>query len=200
MNLKVNKSYGRDIFDEVAQGRIHLNPEMYYTAEKTPVYLYGVQNETSKLKFDTGKKERNTEYPLIFDIVSGVTVMALRDGDAYIKLIDDEGVVIDTIESHPKIVALIKVCIAASVNANEDYSKVISAFVKELLSRPNSISVPIILPEENKYQKLLGESLNKFLLNLCEDNGIKVNEIISSKPVKKSKTTNLFDTIGMVNG
>lgn len=199
MNLKTTKSNGRDVLDSIAESRAHLNPEMFYTAEKTPIYLYGVQNVISKLKFDTAKKDKNTKYPLIYDIVSGVTVMALRDEESYVQFIDAKGTVIDTVPAHPKIVTLVKVCIAASVNSNEDYSKVVSAFVKEILSKPDNISIPVTLPEENKYQKILGESLNAYLAELCEEHNIKSSEVIDV-PKKSKKTKNLFDTIGLVNG
>lgn len=199
MNLKTTKSNGRDVLDSIAESRAHLNPEMFYTAEKTPIYLYGVQNVVNKLKFDTAKKDKNTKYPLIYDIVSGVTVMALRDEDSYVQFVDDEGTIIDTVPAHPKIVTLIKVCIAASVNSNEDYSKVVSAFVREILSKPDNISIPVTLPEENKYQKILGESLNAYLAELCEEHSIKSSEVIDA-PKKSKKTKNLFDTIGLVNG
>lgn len=200
MNLKEKVVYGRDNIDPIAESRAHLNSTLYSNAEITLAYLHGVQTVTKKLKFDSAKKDKNTKYPLIYDIVASVAVMDFRDEESGIKFIDKAGNEIKFVNAHPKIIALIKVCIASSISDNVDYYTVVSAFVNELLSNAENLKTPIDLPKQNKYQKLLGESLNNYFVELCNENNIKLNSVIDSPKKSSKKAKELFDTIGLVNG
>jgi hypothetical protein len=185
-------STGHDIVDEVVIANQSRNQELFNMAGSYPPYFGAVNIGEHKVKLSTVKgKSKLGQQPLIWDIIDGVKGFKLEPGNATINIVAD-GAVTKTINVHPELVKLIKVCLASSYSANEDFSIVVSEFVKSLIDMAEHINLPIGLPSNNKMQKIIGAELNEFLKKICDDNGIQYQDVIDI-PKKRKKSSPLID-------
>lgn len=180
-------STGHDIIDSVVvknQGRAM---DVFMSAQDYPPYFGAVNTGEHKLKLSPirGRNKLGKQL-LIQDIVEGVKNFKLDAGEAKVSLVKD-GVIAESTVVHPVLIKLIKTCVAASYNPNEDYSIVVSEFVKLLLDNVGNLNLPLQLPENNKTQKIVSLELNNYLKDLCNENDIPYHVIIDSKPAKKKK-------------
>lgn len=180
-------STGHDIIDSVVvknQGRAM---DVFMSAQDYPPYFGAVNTGEHKLKLSPirGRNKLGKQL-LIQDIVEGVKNFKLDAGEAKVSLVKD-GVIAESTVVHPVLIKLIKTCVAASYNPNEDYSIVVSEFVKLLLDNVGNLNLPLQLPENNKTQKIVSLELNNYLKDLCNENDIPYHVVIDSKPVKKKK-------------
>lgn len=180
-------STGHDIIDSVVvrnQGRAM---DVFTSAQDYPPYFGAVNTGEHKLKL-TPIRGRNKlgKQLLIQDIVEGVKNFKLDTGEAKVSLVKD-GVITESTVVHPVLIKLIKTCVAASYNPNEDYSIVVSEFVTMLLNNVGNLNLPLQLPENNKTQKIVSTELNNYLKDLCNENDIPYHVIIESKATKKKK-------------
>ena len=184
MLMKKSSEIGRDVIDEVVLSNVHRNPEMFESVKDIPSYQYGVKVEDMKFKFDTAAKKGNIKCSMIQDIINTVRVMEMEKEDAYIVRVDENGESTN-IPVHEVLVKLVKVCIATSISIDESFSEVVSTFAKHIVENAENLILPITLPKGNKLQEIVGEELNKYLRELCDENKIHYSECVET-PKKKS--------------
>ena len=180
-------STGHDIIDSVVVKNQGRNMDVFMSAQDYPPYFGAVNVGEHKLKLSPirGRSKLGKQL-LIQDIVEGVKNFKLDTGEAKVSLVKD-GVIAESTVVHPVLIKLIKTCVAASYNPNEDYSVVISEFVISLLNSIGNLNLPLQLPENNKTQKIVSLELNNYLKDLCDENDIPYHVVIESKPAKKKK-------------
>lgn len=180
-------STGHDIIDSVVvrnQGRAM---DVFKSAQDYPPYFGPVNIGEHRLKLTHihGRNKLGKQL-LIQDIIEGVRNFKLDAGEAKVSLVKD-GVISESTVVHPVLIKLIKTCVAASYNPNEDYSIVVSEFVTTLLNSVGNLNLPLQLPENNKTQKIVALELNNYLKDLCNENDIPYHVVIESKPKRKKK-------------
>lgn len=178
---------GHDIIDSVVVRNQGRNMDVFRSAQDYPPYFGPVNIGEHRLKLTHihGRNKLGKQL-LIQDIIEGVRNFKLDAGEAKVSLVKD-GVISESTVVHPILIKLIKTCVAASYNPNEDYSIVVSEFVTALLNSVGNLNLPLQLPENNKTQKIVALELNNYLKDLCNENSIPYHVVIESKPTKKKK-------------
>lgn len=179
---------GRDIIDEIVVKNSHINTELFNNAQSYPPYFGGVSIGEKQVKLNAIKNRKSIgQQKLICDIINGTRNFKLTDGEGKIHLIYSD---IDkkTVNVHPTLIKLIKTCVACSFNCCEDYSIVVSEFVKSLLDTIDNISYPINLPEDTKTQKIIAKELNEFLLEILVETNTSYSKVIEQPKKKKNNS------------
>lgn len=178
----------RDIIDTIVVKNKERNLTVFDNAKDLPPYFGSVKCEEKKMKLTPIKgRKKLGKLTLISDIVESVKNFQLDEGEGKIvKVVNEESAPV-TIVVNVDLIKLIKVCAAASYSPVEDYSIVLTEFVKELLGTADSLNLPIHLPTSNKTQKIIGDELNTYLKELCDENHIPYHEEVSVKAKVVSK-------------
>ena len=180
----------RDIIDEVVVKNKERNLTVFNNAKDLPPYFGSVKCDEKKMKLTPIKgRQKLGKLTLITDIVESVKNFQLDKGEGKIVKVTDEKSTPSTTIVNVELIKLIKVCAAASYSPIEDYSIVLTEFVKELLGTAGSLNLPIHLPAGNKTQKLIGGELNTYLKELCDENSIPYHEEINVKAKSVPKRT-----------
>lgn len=172
----------RLIIDDIAHRNRERNLDTYFTAKELPVYFGEVEDSKEVIKLDSIRGSHKTGNSLIENIKIGVEVMQLDSSDGTIRELIN-GVPKDH-KVHGDIIKLAKVCIIGSNSQNEDYTEVVSEFAYNILRMADNINVPVMLPKNNKLQKLLADELNEYLLEFLQKRDIPYYEVIENKPSK----------------
>lgn len=179
---------GRDIIDEVVIKNQSRNQAMFDTCKDMPPYFGQTNIGEKKVSLSPIKRrDKFGKKKLIIDIIEGVNNLALKDSEASVILTGEDGGTYQ-VKTHPVIIKFIKTCLACSYNINEDFSRVLSDFAKEVIEHCDNLSLPISYYPANKTQKVLVNELNDYLKELCDENGITYSEVITSKGSKRSRS------------
>lgn len=187
--MRKNASTGRDVIDSVVVDNQSRNPQLFNEVKDLPTY-YGCVNIGEKKFGLTPIRNRNRigKLPIIQFIIDNVENFTLKNGVATISKVED-GVIVDTTEVHPMLIKVIKVCAAASYSPNEDFSIVLTEFVKELNRTCKALCLPIDLPRSTATMKIVGLELNTWLKDLCDENDIRYTELVEAEAKPKLKKT-----------
>lgn len=177
---------GRDIIDDIVINREHINPSLLETIKLNPQFFGGVIIEDDKIRLESIKgKTKIKSRRLISSIEEGVKLFKLEPTEPIIKIMNNG--VVEDIKVDAVIIKLIKVGIIASYSPNEDYSKVVTEFVKAILQNPSNINLPLDLPTDNKVQKIIADELNEYIKELLDSNNIKYHNQLLVEKQKKNK-------------
>lgn len=177
---------GRDIIDDIVINRERINPSLLETIKLNPQFFGGVIIEDDKIKLESIKgKTKIKSRRLISSIEEGVRLFKLEPTEPIIKIMNNG--VVEDIKVDAIIIKLIKVGIIASYSPNEDYSKVVTEFVKTILQSPSNINLPLDLPTDNKVQKIIADELNEYIKELLDSNNIKYHNQLLVEKQKKNK-------------
>lgn len=195
---KTKKSYhesatGHDIIDKVCEQNRMRNPEAYDAAFSMPTYWGAVKIGTPVTKINTVTGKKNMKAISFIDQIRyAVDNLQMADGEAFIRLTGATGDI--DIPTHVDIVKFVKACIACSYNRNEEYSFIVSEFVKEVMNKANSLYLPIEIPVgKSKLKKLVLDELNDYLKEICDKNNIPYGQVVEQKRIRKSKVRELLD-------
>lgn len=183
----------RPIIDDIVDRNRERNLSTYFTAKELPRYFGEVEDSRESVKLDSVRGAQKTGNSLIENIKIGVEAMQLEGSNGIIRELVN-GIPKDK-HVHPDIIKLAKVCIVGSYSQNEDYTEVVSEFAKNILIMADNINIPILLPKNNKLQKLLSEELNEYLLDFLQKRNIPYFEMVDSvkTTVIKSKKNKLLE-------
>lgn len=177
---------GRDIIDDIVINRERINPSLLETIKLNPQFFGGVIIEDDKIRLESIKgKTKIKSRRLISSIEEGVKLFKLEPTEPVIKIMNNG--VVEDIKVDAVIIKLIKVGIIASYSPNEDYSKVVTEFVKTILQSPSNINLPLDLPTDNKVQKIIADELNEYIKELLDSNNIKYHNQLLVEKQKKNK-------------
>ena len=177
---------GRDIIDDIVINRERINLSLLETIKLNPQFFGGVIIEDDKIRLESIKgKTKIKSRRLISSIEEGVRLFKLEPTEPVIKIMNNG--VVEDIKVDAIIIKLIKVGIIASYSPNEDYSKVVTEFVKAILQSPSNINLPLDLPTDNKVQKIIADELNEYIKELLDSNNIKYHNQLLVEKQKKNK-------------
>lgn len=170
---------GREIIDSVVVGNSDRNYELFEKTRTLPPYFGYVNIGEKSVKLTTGKGKKGKRL-LIHDIIADTKNITMDDGDPKI-IVEENGMTYVYDKTSANIIKLIKVCIAHSFSVNEEYSEVVSEFVKAVIKTAGEPIIPVELPKRTELQKIVGEQLNEFLQQLYDEDGIKYTTVFGTK-------------------
>lgn len=192
MNQVKKLLVNRDVIDDVVISNSSRDLEKFNQISSLPAYKFDTNTERVKLKFDTVSKSLSNKRSLISPIKDNFELLQLNGDEGHVYMVTNQKVLED-IKVSPVIIRLVKACAASSYSTNEEYTEVVSTFIKELLRSPDNISIPLQLPMDTKMQKLVSEELNEFLKELLIQHNIKFHCVVEIPG--NSKRKDLLDAI-----
>ena len=185
--MKVFKEtkYGRPIIDSYVANKQLTQKEMFDNAVKLPKYFGDVNIDCQKVTLTTVPRSKRLEpQTLIEPFIQTIPTLELDKVPSSMIYVDNGTP--NTIPMHVELIRFVKAAIATSYSTSLDMSECYSAMVHHILQGKGNVTVPIPFNPTNKVQEIVIEQLNEYLVQFCEDKGIKYSEQIIHKKSGKN--------------